>query len=238
MNYSRRLQQILIAALPVAIVIAQLACVSSVPQSTSTPPGTPISLPETPPFQSDLEQIDAALKQSMQGSLAYNAPSTMQLGETITIQLLMSPSISPEGLAGHITEGGGVTTASVRVTPRMKAELVAADPDAFVIQALHDKPEQLLSSIESTEWRWNVTAKKSGKQKLTLAVYRPVNFDGEEQWRLISYERTIEVQVILWQILERVNWEWLLGIVFTGLLIPAIWRWVDKRKKKRAKRKA
>jgi hypothetical protein len=162
----------------------------------------------------------------------------MVVDESATIQLIMSPSVSPENLATQVDEEGAVISASVSLTDRMRAELRAADPDAFDIQALHDNPEQLLGTTEPTEWRWTVTAKKPGLQELTLTVYRLVTYEGQEYWPQVSYEAMIDVNVTWPQRLGRVNWEWLLGILLTGLMIPAVWRWADKRRRKRSRRKA
>ncbi|MGA9396940.1 MAG: hypothetical protein WBV22_01665, partial [Anaerolineaceae bacterium] len=104
----------LIAMLGFVVIITQLACGTMFyaiePTILLTPPAR-TTLPTS--VKGDLMQIDSALKQSMEGSLAYNAPATMKLGETKTIQLLMSPSISPQDLGTNIAEEGAVITAPV-----------------------------------------------------------------------------------------------------------------------------
>jgi hypothetical protein len=144
----------------------------------------------------------------------------------------MSPALSTEQLKQQVTESGPLVAAPLSVTPRMRAELSGTDPEAFIIQPLHADPEQLLSTIEPTEWRWNITAKKDGQQELILTVYRLVEYDEKEYWRQISYENHIQVQVTLSQRLRQLNWEWIAGIVLTGLLFPAVFRWADQRRKK------
>jgi hypothetical protein len=252
MRYKRHHWYDSIIVMAIVFIAAQFACSSGYPlnltpsafptsaetQFTSPIGATPSMTFLATPSQSGLEQIDESLQQSMKGSLAFNAPSTMTIDETKTIQLLMSPAISPTDLAGQVTESGAVVTAMVNITPRMKAELHSADPEAFIIQALHDNAEQILTNMEPTEWRWNITAKKEGSQDLQLIVFRLVEYQGKEFWRLISYETTINVNVTIAKRLERINWEWLIGILLTGLMVPAIWRWVDRRQKSRAKMKA
>ncbi len=179
-----------------------------------------------------LSQIDAILKQSIGASIAYNKPETMKLDETTTIQLLLNPSVSPEALGTQVTASGQVTTASIQITPRMKALLISDDRNAFAIQPLHDNPEQLVSGTETTQWTWRVTARKSGTQRLTLTLYRLVQYQGEDYWREIeSYQANIDVQVTLAQRLSSLDWKWIAGILVTALLIPAFWRWMDYRKK-------
>jgi hypothetical protein len=241
MSSSRRAALVL-AALSLAVLLLMLvAGLQSIrtfgPNPTMTRLATPTAAAIGTQSGSALDQVDAQLRQMMAGSLAYNAPSSMQLDEARTIQLLMSPSLSPDQLATQLSESGTVITATVNVTPRMRAELRSADPQAFVIQALHADAEQLLSTTEPTEWRWTITARKDGLQDLTLTVYRLVEYNGKDYWREVSYKHDIQVQVTILQRLQQLNWEWLVGLAATGLLIPAIWRWIDQRQQKQPKRK-
>ena len=158
------------------------------------------------------------------------------MDETVTVELLLNPSLSLEQLGEQITEGGEVVTSTIEVTPRMKAELKAQDRDAFDIQPLHDNPEQLVSATQTTQWHWWVTAKKGGLQHLTLVVYRLIKFEGQDYWREVeTYRATINVKVTIGQRLLQLDWKWILGILLSAILIPTFWRWVDKRNKKKEK---
>jgi hypothetical protein len=197
-----------------------------------------------PPTQSpasteeELRKIDQALSQSMLASLAFNAPQTMVLDDTATIELLLNPSASPTQLAGQVTAGGPVVTATIEITPRMQAELIPADPDAFLIRPIHKDAEQLIGSTHTTRWAWWVTARKSGPQKLMLVVYRLVRYGGKDEWLEVqSYNANIHVNVTWGQRLEALDWKWIGVTVVTALLIPAFWRWVDRRKSKEDKKK-
>jgi hypothetical protein len=134
-----------------------------------------------------------------------------------------------------VIEGGpDVTVASseVEITNRMKAVLTSSDPDAFTIQLLHDDPEQVISSFETTDWRWSITAKKEGTKTLELVLYRLVQFEGNDYWRPVeTYRSDIVVVVTPAQRMKELDWKWIIGIVVTLLLIPAFWRWYDERKK-------
>lgn len=222
------------------ILIFIMAC--STLNSPSTTP-TPLPLPSAtlpvsltqggaPTVAEQLALIDEALKQALPASIAYNAPQSMRLNETVTLELLLNPSIEPAELEGQVTEPGEVVTASIQVTSKMKAELIAQNEAAFEIQSLHDSPEQFISSTETTSWTWDVTARQGGTQRLTLIIYRLIAVDGEEKWRKIeTYRSNVDVQVNFVQRLIMLDWQWLLGILITALLIPAFWRWFDKRKK-------
>ncbi len=217
--------------------------------SSPTFPITPTSAAVTPvaPTQSgaaaaqeELEKIDQALGQSLQGSIAYNAPQTMILDDTATIELLLNPSASPTEVGGQITPGGGlVVTASIEITPRMQAELIPADPDAFIIRPIHKDAEQLIGSAYTTRWAWLVTARKSGPQKLTMVIYRLVRYEGQDKWREVeSYNSDIKVNVTWVQRLQALDWKWVGATLATSLLIPGFWRWFDGRRSKGGKKKA
>ena len=211
----------------------QSACGSAV-TATSVPP-TPIeSGPSTPPPGSALASIDSVLQNAVMGRIAYNAPSTMQLDHSLEIQLLLSPSAGPDELKNQIVETGQVTEAEVLVSPLMQAELLADDPAAFVIQPFLASPEQVVLADNPTEWRWSVTAKKAGSQVLTLLLKRQVLYNGEYTWRLVqTYKNTILISVSAGQQLQKFDWKWLAGILLTAILIPALWRIIDQRNKKK-----
>ena len=202
--------------------------------ATATPPASataPVSL-TAGPLAPDFTEIDQALKAALTGSIAYNAPQAMKLNETATIELLLNPELEPEVLATQITQAGEVVTASVEITPRMKAVLLQQSQDAFFIQPLHDNAEQLISTTETTKWSWDVTAKLGGVQRLTLVVYRLITVDGNDNWRVVeSYRSDIDVEVSMLQRFLMLDWKWIAGILVTALFIPAFWRWMDQRRK-------
>jgi hypothetical protein len=199
-----------------------VACGSAIPTSLA-------------PASSGLDSIDNFLQNAVMGHIAYNAPTTMQLDQTVDIQLLLSPSASPEDLKKQIVEAGQVTAAELQVTPLMKAELISDDPQSFTIQAFHDNAEQVVLTDAPTEWRWSITAKKSGDQVLTLTLFRQIQYDGQTYWRMLeTYKNKIHISVSLEQQLRKFDWYWLAGILLTTLLIPAIWRFIDRRNKKNA----
>lgn len=202
--------------------------------ATAPPPASataPVSL-TAGPLVPDFTEIDEALKSALIGSIAYNAPQAMKLNETATIELLLNPALEPGVLATQITQAGEVVTASVEITPRMKAVLLQQSQDAFFIQPLHDNAEQLISTTETTKWSWDVTAKSGGVQRLTFVVYRLITVDGNDNWRVVeSYRSDIDVEVSMVQRFLMLDWKWIAGILVTALFIPAFWRWMDQRRK-------
>jgi hypothetical protein len=209
-------------ALAVGLVLILSACGSAV-----ITPSTPAS--------AGLTSIDNILQSAVTGHIAYNAPAAMQLDQTVDIQLLLSPSASPDDLKKQIVEAGQVTEAELQITPLMKAELISDDPQAFGIQAFQDNPEQVVVTDTPTQWRWSITAKKSGDQVLALTLYRQVQYNGQAYWRMLNtYKNTIHITVSAKQQLLQFDWKWLVGILLTAILIPALWRFIDQRNKKKA----
>jgi hypothetical protein len=215
-------------SLIISALIISLAsgCGDAAPPVTEAPVVT-----EEPVSALDFREIDQALRESVTGSIAYNSPYAMRLNETATIELLLNPSVEPPVLATQTTAEGQVISASIHITPRMKAVLIPQEEDTFSIQAMHDSPEQLISTTETTKWSWDVTAKKGGTHRLTLVIYRLITVDNNDSWRLVeSYRSDIQVDVTMIQRLLMLDWTWIAGIILTALLIPAFWRWMDQRR--------
>jgi hypothetical protein len=206
------------------------------PNPTATPLSTATrqaSAGPTPDMMTQLEQISQLLHKQISGSLAYNRPESMQLGQTVTIELLLNPSVSEQQLGGQVTESGPVTTATVEITPQMKAVLISPLPEAFTIQPIQEAI-QLVSADETTRWSWSVTARKSGTQRLLLVVYRLVRFEGQDYWREVqTYQADIPVQVSFVQRLLALNWAAIISTLAAVLSVPFIWAWLTRRRKKR-----
>src|SRR5512133_639355 len=109
-------------------------------EAPQTGPETDVPATEEPPVATEppsslsvedqLAQVDTILKKSAQASIAYNAPSEMRIDETVTVELLLNPNLSPAELEKDVTEPGTVRTSSVEITPLMKARLVPQNSSA------------------------------------------------------------------------------------------------------------
>jgi hypothetical protein len=202
------------------------ACVIT-PTAGDSPPTIlePTTIDSSSPVEEQLEQIDKLLSQSVQSSIAYNVPDALTLDSTVTIELLLNPSIAPTQLAGQISANGEVVTAQIEVTPMMKAELISRNGEALAIQPIHANAVQLVSNIDTTRWAWLVTGKKSGQQKLLLVIYRLIKFEGQEFWREVkSYEAEISVEVTFGQRLQSLGWGWAIVWFLAIFLLAALWR--------------
>jgi len=209
-----------------------LDCPSQAISTSIVVPTFVSQLPLTGPDE-PLKAIDEALKNSIGANIAYNAPAEMEVGETVTIELLLNPSLTEPELVKEVSEPGVIYSGNIEITPQMKAEIILPTKDALLVTPLHDNAIQFVSSVETTKWSWFVTAQKAGSQRLTIVVYRLVKVDGEESWREVeTYKSNIDVKVTLASQIKSLDWKWIIGIIVTALLIPGFWRWADARRKK------
>jgi hypothetical protein len=187
---------------------------ASTPMSTPTPGVTPSNTNAG-------KSIDEILKGLPIGNIAYNAPETMNLEETTTIQLVLGPKKTTEELKEIVKEPGKVKTAEgIRITEEMEAKLTA-DPSAFKITEVGEARRGVPMN-QTTEWSWQVTPLKAGDQRLALVLNIIYDNHGKEQkLRLPTYETTIRVSVGIGNRVTSVvttAWDW----IWKALLIPAL----------------
>jgi len=181
-----------------------------------------------------LRSVDEVLDRMEWGNIAFNTPSSMNLSGRATIELLLSPSQSGGELAATITAEGEKQQAKIKISDRMEARLTGAQ---FQITATTPE-EQVISSREATEWRWEIKPLAVGAQSLHLTLTAKFTVNGQPAQRAIrTFDKTITVRVTAG---ERVssfiaqNWQWL----WATLLAPAAaWLWARRRKKKKKKGK-
>jgi hypothetical protein len=219
-----------------------------------------VTLPAAaPPLQSAFDEIDKQFDNLSKANLAFNKPEQMKKDETASVELILSQSLSESVLATQVVERGNfvtstaesnvlispngetvtVTTSQIEITPRMKAVLLSQDPEAFTVTEMHDNAEQVVSSVETTAWRWSVTAKKEGSQTLELVIYQLVKYDGKEFWHEVeTYEANIVVEVTLGDRVKSLDWYWIAGFIVTLVgAVLGVLKWLDERKKKAAESK-
>jgi hypothetical protein len=208
----------------------------------------------TQTLQAAFSDVDSQFENSLKGNIAFNKPEQMKKDEATSIELILSPSLSQPVLATQLVDQGGfvtstaepnvliapngetvtVTTSQIEITPRMKAVLLPQDPEAFAVTEMHDNAEQVVSSVETTAWRWSVTAKKEGSQMLELVIYQLVKYDGKEFWHEVeTYKADIVVEVTLGDRVKSLDWYWIAGFIVTLVgAVLGVLKWLDERKKK------
>ena len=205
----------------------------SAPTSAVNPPPTPLATAMGPAdIRAQLVLVDAALRRQMTGSIAYNRPESMQLDETATIELLLNPSVAADELGKQVTEPGSVQTATIEITPQMKAVLISPLAEAFSIQPIQDEV-QLIGASTTTRWSWSVTARESGTQKLLLVISRLVKFEGQDYWREVeTYTANIKIEVPLARRIGSLDWKWIVSVMLALASMPFIWNWAARRRRK------
>ena len=152
-------------------------------------------------------------------SIAYSTPETLRLGDTATIQLLLSRSESVGELKGQLTEPGPSAGERIRVSERMEAHL--SGPGFKIEAIIPDDHPQKVEDEGVNEWRWDVTAVTPGEQRLHLVLNAVVLIDGEETNRFVrTFDRQINVRVTVLQQAANFlggNWQWL----WTVAVVPA-----------------
>lgn len=134
----------------------------------------------------------------------------MQLGKTVTMELLLSPSSSVEELRRQITEAGEKEGAQdIPTANRMEARLTGR---GFEIAAI--SPDvQAISGGETTKWRWDITPTQTDEKEVHLTINALIAVDAWTTPRFIrSYDRTTKVSVTWGQRVAGFvgnNWQWL-----------------------------
>lgn len=173
---------------------------------------------------------DKVIANMEEANLAYNIPRSMTLGETKEVLFVLDLSKSSEDLRKIYQEQTDVKTARARVSSYMEAKLRGSSFDITEITPAR----QPLSRIEESRWRWSITAKEPGKQKLHLTLNAIINGpDGERTRSVETYDREIDVQVTIARQVStfvRGNWQWL----WTTVAIPVgVWLLSQRRKNKK-----
>lgn len=188
----------------------------------------PRSSAETPRLPSDpFEGIDRILRRMPLGNAAFNVPEKMNIKDTATIQLLLSPNIPIEILKKTIEDDGLKEGGHVQISEQMEARLSGYN---FTITAV--TPEvQVVSRNTATQWKWDITPIKQGKHNLHLTLTAIINVDGKPHLTkaIQTYDKKIEVEVNwkqkTFQLIEK-NWQWLWAVILTPIVG---WFWKKRR---------
>lgn len=171
------------------------------------------------------------------GSIAFNAPEKLQIDESGTINVLLSPKRSEAELAADlkkkledmndIHEKERIETTTIKISNRMRAELYGP---AFDIQPITPS-EQAIRTDETTQWSWTIKPIEFGKQSLDLTISALITVSGKDTPMVIeTFRKTILIEI---SPLKRVkdfitsNWQWL----WATLLVPLVTYLWNRRKK-------
>ena len=179
----------------------------------------------------ELAEVDRKLARLPIGNIAFNTPETIPLGDSATIELVLSLREAQAELRKSIRAAGPVETDDVKISDQMDAKLTGL---GFRIEAV--TPErQAISHTERTQWKWQIEPTKAAKLELNLTLSALIEVKGVPSTRAIqTFARTIYVEVPMGQRVSNLlsnNFE----LITSVLLVPAaggIYHQYRKRKRR------
>ena len=186
--------------------------------------------PETqaPPPDTSTTAVDQILSQLVLGDVAFNAPEKINIEDTVSIRVALSPDQGAAAVSARIEEPGKRIAETLQVSNLMQARLTG---EGFKIVAVTPEKQAVSSGI--TEWLWDVTPLEEGKHQLTLSMDALITVNGEVVPKTLrTYRKPIEVEVTTSQVAgnllsEHGKWAW------STLLLP-LFAWFAKKRKDRA----
>ena len=170
------------------------------------------------------EVVDNWIRALPWANIAFNAPNPMRFQRRVEIQLLLSSEESMDELIKRLGAPGSREAAEVKVSSRMKANLVGRGFDVVAIRP----EEQAVGTSGTTEWRWEVTPTSDQPQGLLhLTLTALVAVDGSPVPIAVrTFDRWVAIEVTWTQRLSAFvgdYWQWL----WAAVLVPlgaGIWR--------------
>lgn len=174
--------------------------------------------------------VDKMKKNLEKAIIVYDTPSRMRKNVTQPVKLHMSPTKSIQEL---LTEFSGKEKQSARIkySNRTSVKLISGNKDAFEITSLAPNIQAIATLVsDENEWRWDVTALKTGEQFMHLTVTALIEVEGSETpiWTK-TFDRKIKVFVTNSQLIKEFyveHWEYILG-VFGSIL--GFWGFKSKK---------
>jgi hypothetical protein len=203
------------------------------PGTTASPPTPGVRPPGVPPGGGDGGEeppsVDELLSELEPASAAFDSPTSMKLGDSTEVELLVSRELTVEELQEELEGLGELSGETVRVSDTMEAQLAGV---GFAVQQL-TPAVQLVPGEGSTRWKWAVEATESGTQRLHLTLSAIVDQDGKDrQYTIRTFARTLDVDVTIRDRLSgflEANWQWL----WAALLVPVLgWAAQQRRRRK------
>jgi hypothetical protein len=191
-----------------------------------SPPSADHQASSAAPPDVDFSELNRIIAGAHLANVVFNVPSTINLGDSYDLHLLLSPTKSVDelqkDLQSQIIGNQNLEGAAVKITPMMEARLTGQN---FEITA--GTPEtQAVSDQTETQWVWDVKAKETGLQQLHLTLSALVTVKGSTTPFVVqTFDRRITVSVTWGQRISSFagqNWKWL----WTTILVPiGGWMW-------------
>lgn len=178
---------------------------------------------------SETDEVDVLLERLRVGNIAFNAPKTVNIEQTVRVRALVSPDEGVATLQARLGDDapGEQVVAEVKVSKVMEARLTG---EGFAIVPITQARQAVGSGV--TTWEWDVTPQEEGRHRLTLSLDAFVRVDGESVAKTLrTFNHSIDVEVSTGQriggwVEEHGKWAW------STLLVPLFAWWTKKKKGK------
>ncbi|OAI43387.1 hypothetical protein AYO38_10840 [bacterium SCGC AG-212-C10] len=128
------------------------------------------------------------------GSIVYNPPETMNLGEASRVEVRIAPaSVGSSALKDRLEGLGEPVIEPIQTTLLMRVEMRGANFDIVQLSST----EQIITDTEPTSWLFDVTPRKRGRLKLIITADAVIELPGRGSGTLSlpPFERTVRVDV-------------------------------------------
>lgn len=210
---------------------------SRVPPATLTPVATAGEVWDYA-YLEPLSGVVEAYHDLSMGKIVFPASGTMLQGATkvVNVRVFSQGGPTAEVIARLNSGFGSSIVEDLRVSYVMCADLISLGEDVFGIRRIGERCQIVIPPY--TDWRWVVTALKSGEHNLNLTVINEIHVAGESEVRNeVSRDAIIRVRVSLWYVLKFFfanNWQWLVsglgGLIGTFVACKKLLNREKKRK--------
>lgn len=188
---------------------------------------------QLPPADSEsspnrLGQTSEPLQEMLdEAEFAFNHPQRVDLDSEFYVVAAASFAGIEEDVLATLAEHGQVTIEDMELTTRVQVKLSSTKFDIVPITP----EEQLVEPDSTTQWRWSLNARETGRHRLHLAVIAYKDSTALDLPKAIkTYERTIDVSVSAGRTslgFVAAHWQFLT----TAILIPlGTYFWQRKRR--------
>ncbi len=188
----------------------------------------PVELPPTD--AGEKSSVDNEIEKMQTANIVFDTPSSMYRNKTYIINLKLDAVKDISDLFKELS-GTEKESAVVKYSSTMKAELISENKKAFEITPI-TPDTQVISSINTTSWKWDVTPLEQGEQNLHLSLTAFLDIEGKEKALSIkTFDKVIEVNISYPDeitLFMQNNWKWILG----SLLFPLVGFWWKNNRKK------
>jgi hypothetical protein len=190
---------------------------AATPTPAPTPEGTATPEPTPQALASDFDASDSR----RDGTIAFNPPARMRVGEATRVQARISPKTT-EAIERQITEkmkgagAGQPQTRPVKITAVMSLRLSGRD---FSITSYSDDKQKIFDPF--TTWEWDIAPTSPGTKQLSLTIVTYV--EGGDATISAVEDWTVEVDVTIGHRIGEFMtkyWQWMA----TAVIFPlGIW---------------